>query len=169
MGIVDPKGDKAFMKALDDSKIQYKLEETDAFEAMVKKQMTPKTSSRDPKDFNYYSYHTLEEVNTRLDFIAQTRMGTAWIARTFSIGRSFEGRDIKAIKVSRERPVGDTRNTVIIECGIHAREWTSVAYCLWLSHHLMSSPERIELTNYDFVIIPVLNPDGYVFKYIDYK
>ena len=52
-------------------------------------------------------------------------------AVTFStIGTTFEGREIAMVSLH----VGNTTDkpTIMLECGIHAREWVSPATCIWI-------------------------------------
>lgn len=82
----------------------------------------------------------------------------------FSIGQSFEGREIKGIKISHQ--VGNP--AIFIEANIHAREWISSATAVWLVNELLTSEENDiqDLTNeIDWYIIPVTNPDGNI-RYI---
>ena len=62
--------------------------------------------------------------------------------------------------------------SIFIDCGIHAREWISPAVCRLFIHELMKCTEmhhfnqcdpvlRDEFYNYNWFIIPILNPDGY--------
>lgn len=77
----------------------------------------------------------------------------------FSIGQSFEGREIKGIKISRQ----ESNPAIFIEANIHAREWISSATAVWLINELLTSEEELiqNLTNeIDWYIIPVTNPDG---------
>ncbi|KAI8424817.1 hypothetical protein MSG28_006747 [Choristoneura fumiferana] len=59
------------------------------------------------------------------------------------------------------------RSKVLIEGGIHAREWISPAFVTYFINEIVKAPEsknkelkRIALT-YEWYFIPVLNPDGY--------
>ncbi|GFV39001.1 mast cell carboxypeptidase A [Trichonephila clavipes] len=57
---------------------------------------------------------------------------------------------------------------VMLECGTHAREWSSVEVCLYFIYKLLKQKsEKVKkmTSMYDFIILPVMNPDGYVFSY----
>lgn len=57
--------------------------------------------------------------------------------------------------------------TIWIDATIHAREWVSTATATYLLNELLTSndPEMKELAlNYDWVIVPVVNVDGYVYS-----
>lgn len=77
------------------------------------------------------------------------------------IARSFEGRDVYALKISRggfgNKPV------IFMDGGMHAREWVSQASVMYLLHRMIEDTvTSIELlNNVDWIIIPNLNPDGY--------
>ncbi|GIY00751.1 carboxypeptidase O [Caerostris extrusa] len=61
----------------------------------------------------------------------------------------------------------NTKPIIMIECGIHAREWASVEACIYfISVLLKQKTENIKriMNSYDFVILPLLNPDGYVYS-----
>lgn len=77
----------------------------------------------------------------------------------FSIGQSFEGREIKGIKISHQ----EGNPAIFIEANIHAREWISSATAVWIINELLTSEENEiqDLTkDIDWYIIPVTNPDG---------
>merc|ERR1712168_730776 len=58
---------------------------------------------------------------------------------------------------------GKKRPAIFMDCGIHAREWVSPAFCLHAIRKLLADGQYGQLRHYDFHIIPVANPDGYVF------
>lgn len=85
----------------------------------------------------------------------------------FSIGSSFEGREISALRVGVSPPVDPTRprKTIVVTGGLHGREWISTSTVNYLAWSFITSfgKERMItklLDEFDIVFIPVLNPDG---------
>jgi extracellular matrix protein 14 len=94
--------------------------------------------------------------------------------RMLNIGTTYEGRDIPALRigVSPGHPLEplEPRKTIIISGGLHAREWISVStvtYIAWCLITLYGKSPGITklLQEFDFVIIPTANPDGYVYTW----
>jgi murein tripeptide amidase MpaA len=79
--------------------------------------------------------------------------------------QSFERRDVFALKISRggfgNKPI------IFIDGGMHAREWVSQASLMYFLHRLIEDPTTSNelLNNLDWIIIPNLNPDGYVWAF----
>ena len=75
-----------------------------------------------------------------------------------------------------ETMITDTRSTIrlllvliflttlqLITPGIHAREWISPATVTYVMNELITNPQHGRLLNmFDFFILPVTNPDGWV-------
>lgn len=56
--------------------------------------------------------------------------------------------------------------TIFIEGGIHAREWISPAFVLYLIQELVENENnRNMIENVNWLIVPVLNPDGYEYTH----
>ncbi|KAK2112829.1 hypothetical protein P7K49_012576 [Saguinus oedipus] len=58
------------------------------------------------------------------------------------------------------------KNAIWIDCGIHAREWISPAFCLWFIDHITRFYGTVSeytslLRHVDFYVMPVVNVDGY--------
>ncbi|OWB75455.1 hypothetical protein B5S31_g5356 [[Candida] boidinii] len=89
------------------------------------------------------------------------------------IGQTFEGRDIKALRLTSHKHVEDPINskTVVITAGIHAREWISVSTACYILYRLLQDYEagkkkaNLFLQNMDFLFLPVMNPDGYDYTF----
>lgn len=54
---------------------------------------------------------------------------------------------------------------MIVEGGIHAREWISIAFVTYFLHRILTANENTALKDiaesYEWFFVPVLNPDGY--------
>lgn len=58
--------------------------------------------------------------------------------------------------------------TIFIESTVHAREWVTTATTTYILNELLASKNAtiVELAqNFDWVIVPVLNPDGYEYTH----
>ena len=107
--------------------------------------------------FDYENhYHNWTDIEHELQRVAQRHSGMVTL---LSLGKTFEKRDIKAVIVTNTTDHILRDKLVVFECGIHAREWISVSFCLWTINRLLY--DRPLLENFQFLIIPVLNPDGY--------
>jgi len=90
------------------------------------------------------------------------------VKEVISIGNSIQGRPIPAIIVSA--PVPGTKPIIWANAGQHAREWISPATLLYILTELLAgyrTDEQITilLNTYDFVFLPVVNVDGYVYTW----
>ncbi|EFB25535.1 hypothetical protein PANDA_002961, partial [Ailuropoda melanoleuca] len=120
----------------------------------------PRTSS------SYYErYHPLNEIYFWMDAITENRPD---LLEKIHIGSSYEKYPLYVLKVSKK---GQTaKNAIWIDCGIHAREWISPAFCLWFINHV-TKPHGVEtsytelLRHVDFYVMPVVNVDGYDFTW----
>jgi murein tripeptide amidase MpaA len=87
------------------------------------------------------------------------------IASTFSIGRSYEGRDMVGISIN----AGNTALPAIwIDSNTHAREWIGGATTLYIIDQILSgtSADAIYLrNNFRWYFLPTANPDGYEYTW----
>lgn len=91
-----------------------------------------------------------------------------------SIGTSYEGRDISALRVgvhptNSEKP-SSPRKSIIITGGSHAREWISTSTVNYVAYSMITAYGKSHWTSkileeFDWIFIPTLNPDGYVYTW----
>ncbi|KAK3378190.1 hypothetical protein B0H63DRAFT_479165 [Podospora didyma] len=91
------------------------------------------------------------------------------ITEMTSIGKSYEGRDIFAMRIGSPKgdgPVTVPRKTILVTGGLHGREWISISTVNYLLSSVVTAFDKEPmitklLQHFDIVFIPVLNPDGY--------
>lgn len=79
---------------------------------------------------------------------------------------TIEHRPIKYVKISSSTG-GKKNKTIFIDAGIHAREWIAPASALYIINQLVENNAANQdlLSLFDWVILPVVNPDGYEFSH----
>ncbi|KAM7357130.1 carboxypeptidase B1 [Cochliomyia hominivorax] len=117
------------------------------------------TSSR----ISFSSFQRYADINAYLDELAKEYPSRVNVK---TIGKSYEKRDLKAITISN----GDGRSNkkvILMDAGIHAREWIAPAGALYVIHQLVEnfSANSHLLKDYDWVIVPLANPDGYEYTH----
>ncbi|XP_050072915.1 carboxypeptidase B-like [Anopheles maculipalpis] len=126
------------------------------------KPISTDADDEDAIDFNHF--WTLDEIYRYMDRMEKTYPN---LVRMMTIGQTFENRLILAITVSRDGRINQTRPVVLVDAGVHAREWASHMSAVYLIHQLVEYADKNEdlLYNTDWIIVPVANPDGYVYSY----
>ncbi|GAB0090382.1 carboxypeptidase B [Sergentomyia squamirostris] len=80
-------------------------------------------------------------------------------------GRSYEDREIMVLRISSTGFDG-TKPIIFIDAGIHAREWIAPMSAIYLIEQLVeNSAENLDLLACDWIIIPLVNPDGYQYTH----
>jgi murein tripeptide amidase MpaA len=71
------------------------------------------------------------------------------------------------IKISSGGGEDEHRPEVLVDAGIHAREWIAPAMALYIINQLVeNNANNSDLTDgVDWFILPVLNPDGYEYSH----
>ncbi|XP_064108378.1 carboxypeptidase B-like isoform X3 [Macrobrachium nipponense] len=123
-------------------------------------------TKRQSRDFDHTAYHELDTIYGMLDQVATKfpDMVTSYIA-----GKTYEGREIRVSAISTGGE--GTKEVIWIDCGIHSREWVAISTCQYILDQLTSGVGKDETTDslldqYDFHIMTVANPDGYVYTWL---
>lgn len=115
----------------------------------------------DIKSMQFDAYYNLEQIYAWIDDLARTYPD---MVTTLVGGKSYEGHDIKGLKISH----GAGRKIIFLEGGIHSREWISPATVNFITNELLTSDDeeiRAAAREYDWYIFPVTNPDGYIWSH----
>lgn len=110
-------------------------------------------------------YHTLAEMEQMLEDIADNYPD---ITSLYSIGTTFEGRDIWCLEIT-DNPGVDEGEPGVFYMGLHhAREWPTVEICLYIADQLTSQygsdPDITDVVNNRRLwLVTCVNPDGYYY------
>lgn len=81
-----------------------------------------------------------------------------------SVGTSYEGRQIKGIVISFK----PGQRAIVIEGGIHAREWISPATVTYIANEVLNNKDpafRKIVESFEWHLFPSINPDGYAYSH----
>jgi len=107
-------------------------------------------------------YHDYAELTAEVNAVVAARPA---IARRFSLGTSFEGRDLIGIKISDNVATDENEPEVLFSHHQHAREHLTVEMAIYLLHLFTDNyGTDAQLTNVvnsrEIWILPDVNPDG---------
>lgn len=111
------------------------------------------------------AYHTYDEMRTELFQIAADHSDIVYLT---SIGRTYENRDLWAVKISDNPLIEEDEPEVVIYGMHHAREWLSVEVPIYTINFLTDNYQTNATVQYlvderQTWIIPMVNPDGRTF------
>ncbi|TDC21986.1 zinc carboxypeptidase [Micromonospora sp. 15K316] len=112
-----------------------------------------------PADSNYHDYAELTAV------VNQVVASHPTIARKLSIGSSYEGRDLMAVKISDNVATDENEPEILFNAQQHAREHLTVEMAIYLLNLFTDgygSDSRITnlVNGREIWIVPTVNPDG---------
>ncbi|XP_060920440.1 carboxypeptidase B [Labrus mixtus] len=118
-------------------------------------------SGQSPRTHSYTKYNTWDKVQSWIASIASSNSN---LISKQVIGNTYEGRAMTLLKLGKKS--GSTKPAIFMDCGIHAREWISPAFCQWfvkeaLSTYGSDSQMTSLLNQMDVYVLPVFNIDGY--------
>ncbi|XP_049709359.1 carboxypeptidase B2-like isoform X1 [Elephas maximus indicus] len=130
-------------------------------EDLILQQTSNATVSPRASSSYYERYRSLNEIYSWMEVI------TEWypdMIEKIHIGFSYEKYPLYVLKLSKKQQTA--KNAVWIDCGIHAREWISPAFCLWFVGYVTQfyGKETVYtnlLRHMDFFVMPLVNVDGY--------
>ncbi|NXX18439.1 CBPB2 Carboxypeptidase, partial [Podargus strigoides] len=144
--------------------IQYKVLMGDV-QGLIEKQIINDTVNPRRSSSYYENYHSMKEIYHWMEEIVKAHSD---LLQKIYIGSSYEKRPLYVLKLSKSQE--KSKRAIWIDCGIHAREWISPAFCLWFIGHAIHVRERDQnmttlLEHFDFYVMPVMNVDGYEYTW----
>ncbi|EDV97051.1 carboxypeptidase B [Drosophila grimshawi] len=110
-------------------------------------------------------FYTHAEINEYLDSLPERYPQHAFVKQ---FGWSYERRPLKLLTIHN----GDGRSNkpvIFIDAAMHAREWIAPSLALYIIQQLLDNyaENKQLLQDYDWIIMPVVNADGYEFSHTD--
>ncbi|XP_074421453.1 carboxypeptidase B2 [Larus michahellis] len=144
--------------------IQHKVSLEDA-QGLIEKQTINDTVNPRTSSSYYENYHSMKEIYYWIEEVVKVHSD---LLQKIYIGSSYEKRPLYVLKLSKSHE--SSKSAIWIDCGIHAREWISPAFCLWFIGHAVYARERDQtmttlLEHFDFYVMPVINVDGYEYTW----
>lgn len=111
------------------------------------------------------AYHTYTDITQWYQDLGSS---SNLVTFTSSIGKSAEGRDQPAVKITA--PGGGSKPKIYWQCQIHAREWISGATCMYVVDYFINNFDKDDavkliLTEMELHVVPFTNPDGYAYTW----
>jgi hypothetical protein len=112
-------------------------------------------------------HYTLDQIVAHLDAFARDH--PAICSQKFSLGKSHEGRDIWAIKISDNVSADESEPEVLFDAMHHAREpvsaTTTLVFMDWLLDNYGTNAEATWIVDHrEMWFVPCLNPDGFEYN-----
>jgi len=124
---------------------------------------TPFIKPKTPGEMDFLHYHTYDEV---VAFLKKWAADYPQLVDLYSVGKSFEGRDIWQITITNKSTGKDTdKPAMFIEGNRHSGEVTAAESALWFADHIIrgygQDPALTQLADTKAIYVRVKNnPDG---------
>lgn len=105
-------------------------------------------------------YLSYEQISTVMSELAANST-----AELVDIGSSVERRPLKALHIPSKS--GQPAPAVLMISGLHGREWIAPPQLINLAQRLLqpNATNGVDRTNLEIWIVPVANPDGYIYSW----
>tara|TARA_Y100000994_G_scaffold231460_1_gene217905 strand:- start:37320 stop:38933 length:1614 start_codon:yes stop_codon:yes gene_type:complete len=158
---------------VDDSLLNWLKEEDISFsiinnnvKLMIESEMNKIQNKQSERSVDWYTtYRDFSQIENKINNL----VNKSYLAEKIIIGQSYEGRDITAVKISSNNDI-DNKPSILINGCQHAREWITPMATVYLIEKLLQEYEvndeiNLFLDYVDVLIVPVVNPDGYVYTW----
>lgn len=166
--MVSPEVDGLFATFLQANQIQHELFISDV-EPTLQRDKALREEAREKRSAfniepNFEVYWTFDEIEAYAIDLAQQHPN---LVHRDVFGISIEGRDLFGLRISSGGGVFGRKPIIFIDSGVHAREWVGPQATLYLINQLVTntSVSNELLEKVDWVIVPMANPDGFVYSH----
>lgn len=169
--LIAPEINDEFLKFLSNNKIPHELI-VDDVEPVLQKSKSELLKSRvkrgvlsDMNEPNFGLYWSFDEMES---FAIHLEQNYPHLVKRDVIGQTIEGRNMFGLRISSGAEFGK-KPIIFIDTGTHAREWVGPHTTLYFLNQLVTNSTVSDklLEKVDWVIIPNVNPDGYVYTHTE--
>ncbi|CAH4000652.1 unnamed protein product [Pieris brassicae] len=168
VALVKPRYQEEFLNVLAKEEISHRVHSKDIkyqldIEDELIESRHAEFRARSTPEKPYDNYLRLDAIYNYMDEVAANFSN---IVKQVTAGRSFEGRPIKYLKISSSNFEDRSKSVIFVDATMHAREWITTAAAVYAIHKLVENRTDTELLdNFDWIIMPVSNPDGYEYSH----
>ncbi|XP_013171477.1 PREDICTED: carboxypeptidase B-like [Papilio xuthus] len=167
--MVPPAQATCFEERLDELGLAKDIYIDDVYKYLLAREETSMDISRSDNTFSFNDYYRYSQI---LDYIrtleATYENSTNINLSVIEAGTTAEGRPLVYIKLTNQTPMMNKR-IIIIEAGINPRQWITIPSSLNIIHRLKDSNNTRLLNDFEWIFIPVLNPDGYEYTHTNLR
>ncbi|XP_060806443.1 carboxypeptidase B [Amyelois transitella] len=143
-----------------------KKENEDSLQRNLENQMILSRRSRD-RVYNLTRYLRYNEIleyalDLQEEFLTSPNISLDVVA--FS-QNTFQNRELFYLKLTSSSAVAEPKPVIVIEAASVAREWITVPSAMYIVDMLLEDEQYQLLEEFEWIVIPVLNPDGYEFSH----
>lgn len=131
-----------------------------------------KSAPPSPSTASWDSYHSYNKSNSMTQWLLNMSAAHSDICKVTSIGKTWQGRDIWAVKISDNVNADEDEPETLFDGSHHAREWLTTEFCLFIvdtlvTQYATNASIKELVDEREIWVIPMLNPDGRVYDAID--
>ncbi|CAG9572012.1 unnamed protein product [Danaus chrysippus] len=154
-----------FEKQLDDMNIEKDIYINDVYE-YLKEHDTRQSLRNDVDDvFSFDGYYRFDQVLNYMKSLNWTSIPGVDV-EFVEAGYTDENRTLAYLRInSKTSEEGTEKPIVIIEAGVNPREWVTIPTALNIANKLIEGNQTRLVQTLEWIIVPVLNPDGYEFTH----
>ncbi|CAK1588926.1 unnamed protein product [Parnassius mnemosyne] len=169
--MVPPSHFKWFEEKLTELGVAKDISIEDVFEYLSWKEEVAEKILRNEEDkmFSFDDYYRYNDILNYIRTLETAHENSTDINfKVIDAGLTAEGRPLIYIKVTSQAATSE-KPIIIIEAGINPREWITIPTSLNIVNKLLDQSYNKFINNFEWIIIPVLNPDGYEYTHTNLR
>ncbi|XP_013200764.2 carboxypeptidase B [Amyelois transitella] len=158
-----------FERKLRDMNIDVNVHIEDVLEYLSEKDGTIEVVERN-RAFDFDNFYRYDEILNHLQELESKYMNSdnATSVEIVDFGTTNQNRRLVYLKIER-REQDISKPVIIIEAGINPREWITVPSAINVIENILNEDQPRFLNDFDWIVIPVLNPDGYEYTHTNLR